>query len=95
MKLPQLNCKYGAPLGRSGKLPADTKAPIKLHLVRVRLDSGGYDRGGAYWGLGRPLYWATDTDADSYTVDVFLRADNRAAAKAEVQRQIPGARFFR
>jgi hypothetical protein len=26
-------------------------------LRRVTLDSGGYDQGGAYWGIGKPLYY--------------------------------------
>ncbi len=29
----------------------------RFHLQHVPLDTGGYDRGGAYWGLGDPLYW--------------------------------------
>lgn len=32
------------------------KNQVKVYTKRVRLDSGGYDQGGAYWGLGSPLY---------------------------------------
>lgn len=30
--------------------------PGKIYRKRVRLDSGGYDMGGVYWGIGAPLY---------------------------------------
>jgi len=63
-----VNCQYGAPMGRAsiGKYPTTiTSGPncrivkknqTKVYKKRVRLDSGGYDSGGAYWGLGAPLY---------------------------------------
>lgn len=40
--------KYGAPMGRhsTGKRPAGKK----VFDCRVALDTGGYDKGGAYWG---------------------------------------------
>lgn len=64
----------------------------KFHLRRVRLDSGGYDSGGAYWGHGKPLYEAfTDSGADYMT----LRASSRDSAKLEVIEDYPAARFFR
>ena len=40
----------GAAMGRpdhNGALQA------KLHLARVRINQGGYDSGGAYWGTGQ------------------------------------------
>ncbi len=48
---------YGAPMGRAeyGRFPLG-----KVRLFRVRINSGGYDDGGAYWGVGQPLYCATD-----------------------------------
>lgn len=53
---PNVNSKYGAPMGRPnsghGAEPT-TKFEVKL----VPINSGGYDRGGAYWGIGRPLYF--------------------------------------
>lgn len=64
----------------------------KITLQRVRLDSGGYDSAGAYWGHGEPLFWAAD---DSGAYDSTFRADDRDDAKAIVRRTYPGARFFR
>ncbi len=82
--------QYGASMGRPRDLPEDTAAPIKLHLERVRLDSGGYDKGGAYWGTGLRLYvaWADD-------VQLFYRGATREQIKAFVREQIPNARFYR
>ena len=69
-----VNAKYGAPMGRyaNGANPE----PRTVRLFRVRLDSGGYDDGGAYWGIGKPLFCATD-GADYRH---FVRADSRHAA---------------
>lgn len=49
----EVNTSRGAPMGRPnvGKQPIQTKVYDK----RVRLDSGGYDIGGAYWGIGNEL----------------------------------------
>jgi hypothetical protein len=59
---PHVNVKWpdgsfrGAPMGR----PAFGHGgnPIEPFILRrIRINSGGYDDGGAYWGLGAPLYW--------------------------------------
>jgi hypothetical protein len=38
-------------MGRAESPPSD--APRSVRVFRVRLDAGGYDDGGAYWGLSR------------------------------------------
>lgn len=62
-----VNTKFGAPMGRSniGSCPNTVtsgrnckvykKNQIKVYTKTVNLDSGGYDIGGAYWGLGSTL----------------------------------------
>ncbi|WP_426050364.1 hypothetical protein [Brevundimonas sp. SL161] len=67
-------------------------ASPKVTLRKVRLDSGGYDPEGAYWGHGEALYWAATDDG---SLDMTLRASNRDDARAQVRDVIPGARFFR
>ena len=72
----QVGSIYGSPMGRSeNRIPADLPArPVRLY--RVRLNRGGYDDGGAYWGIGQPLYcaeWTTD-EGDGRK---FVRADSR------------------
>lgn len=51
--IPQLSCKYGAPMGRMnvGEKPED----VKIYDKRVPMIDGAYDIGGAYWGIGPEL----------------------------------------
>lgn len=50
---------YGAPMGRSEYIICNpVPSTLRFKLFRVRLDNGGYDDGGAYWGTGAPLYCA-------------------------------------
>jgi hypothetical protein len=82
--------RYGAPMGRHlGPDCLDTSAPI--YLRRVRINSGGYDAGGAYWGLGQPLWHAQDEDGNGK----IFRSPSREAAKAHLVATYPGARFYR
>lgn len=62
-----VNCQYGAPMGRANvgtHPPAITsgrndairaKNQVKVYDKRVPMIDGAYDRGGAYWGIGRQL----------------------------------------
>ncbi|KWN75016.1 hypothetical protein WM23_26710 [Burkholderia ubonensis] len=47
-----------------------------MRLFRVRLDSSGYDDGGAYWGGGTALWCAIDDDGNRQ----FVRAYHRTRA---------------
>jgi len=75
-QLEQVDCRYGAPMGRreDGNLETDVRRFVRL--FRVQLDSGGYDDGGAYWGIGSPLWCAIDDDGNRQ----FTRATSRAQA---------------
>ena len=83
--------KRGAAMGR-----ADKQAPAllehKFNLRRIRLNNGGYDSGGAYWGHHLLLYWACNQD---HTAEMSFRAYNRKDAKAKIREEYPRARFFR
>lgn len=83
-----VSSKYGAPMGRRSTSKRDLEReqikPGKLYLQRVRLDSGGYDSGGAYWGHGEPLYVATDHE----DVTLFVRGVDRDDAKDAVRAQL-------
>lgn len=85
-----VNCRYGASMGRRSKYKLDTDAG-KIQLFKIPLDSGGYDRGGAYWGLGAPLYCAMDQNADTH----YFRASDRLRAKEIILEDNPDARFYR
>lgn len=78
-QFPQVSGRFGAPMGRS-ESPLGA-APRNIRLFRVRLDSGGYDDGGAYWGIGQPLYCATCPDGGRR----FTRANSRAAAAVALE----------
>lgn len=45
----EVNCKYGAPMGRGGKGTKPTDKRIFDRKVPLIYD-GAYDKGGAYWG---------------------------------------------
>jgi hypothetical protein len=53
--LEKVDCKYGAPMGRSsfGVKPETTK--VFDRKVPMCSCCGAYDKGGVYWGLGKQL----------------------------------------
>lgn len=71
---------YGAPMGRTTY--GDQRNFTKFRLFRVKLNKGGYDDGGAYWGIGKPLWCAMSEHAiegEDYYRD-FVRASTRELA---------------
>jgi hypothetical protein len=88
---PDVNCQYGAPMGRfTGPTPS-TGNGDKWTLQHCPLDSGGYDSGGAYWGHGQRLYYCANEAGE----ESFFRASNRGVAKAYVRAEFdPMARFY-
>lgn len=91
---PDVNCRYGAPMGRqSSKGYTVTADALPLRLVRVPIDSGGYDRGGAYWGLGEPMYYYEAPPTG--LVFGYVRGKTRELAKAQVLKIHPDARFYK
>lgn len=74
MSAPESNVssRYGAPMGRGGGI-GSLRGLVRVR--RVRLDSGGYDPGGAYFGIGGLLYYAYSEEGYAY-----FRAPDRAAA---------------
>lgn len=88
---PPVYARYGAPMGRhTGPRHLEVSAG-PVHLRSVRINGGGYDAGGAYWGVGQPLWYAQDQDGNSQ----FFRARDREAAKAQLAADWPGIWFFR
>lgn len=52
-----VDLRRGAPMGRSNAGTAALAAGKRIYRRRVPLVyDGAYDRGGAYWGVGTPLY---------------------------------------
>lgn len=50
-------------------------------IRRIRLNSGGYDRSGGYWGTGLPLYECFSDYAD---MSCHFRASDRSGAAAQL-----------
>lgn len=93
---PDVNCKYGAPMGRPSRgvdqyTVNDDARPV--YLMRVPLDSGGYDRGGAYWGTPSDLYYYEANPTG--LISGYVRGRTREHAKAAVRAILPHARFYR
>jgi hypothetical protein len=86
-QLASVDCKYGAPMGRMSHTEAATE---KVQLFRVRINSGGYDDGGAYWGIGRPLFCCRGENFEAYR-----RADDREDAKRILLAEFPDLKFYR
>lgn len=101
---PHADGRFGAPMGRASsshyfdkngdkvEITVTKDAPYPMHLVRCPLDSGGYDQGGAYWGLGEPLYYY-----EAHLTDIrgYVRAATREKAKEAVKTVHEHARFYR
>lgn len=69
---------------------------IRLALGRVRLDRGGYDPAGQYWGVGTPLYrFASVGDDPAEERYGYLRAWSRTAAKEALRAAMPDPKFYR
>jgi len=82
----------GAPMGRISRHKPDADTGQKFYLSRVRINSGGYDASGAYWGLGQPLFAYESADGE---ISDCIRASDRDSAKAKLVALFPGARFHR
>ncbi|TVQ30558.1 MAG: hypothetical protein EA356_14920 [Geminicoccaceae bacterium] len=86
------DARRGASHGRVNVVPEDGGEGLKVRLSRLRIDGGGYDEGGAYWGLGDPVWWARD---DGDRLDMFTRAATRDEAKAAILARAPRVTFWR
>lgn len=81
---PRVSGMFGAPLGRTGRmLDYDEDAPELIRARVVPIDAGGYDKGGAYWGLrpaGMRLFAVQDGMGNIAFIDAANRADAIASA---------------
>lgn len=79
-KLSRVSCKYGAPLGRFSDKTDDA---VNVSVSRLAMSSdSAYDIGGAYWGIGQPIYRAAWYDEAGQACEAFVRADSRDEAIA-------------
>ena len=77
-----VSARYGAPMGRPSVYHPGNydAAPTKLYLRAIRLNSQGYDPGGAYWGHGGWIWEAWDAEGSVYlTGRVYQGSPERKA----------------
>ncbi len=74
-KFENVSSKYGAPMGRHTGPTISYGG--KITLQRVRLNSGGYDNGGAYWGFCPITSTGTATKTAKRVFCARLRATMR------------------
>ncbi len=84
--------KRGAAMGRRSVLEEDKDYSGVLFLQYVRLNSGGYDKNGTYFGHGSRLYWCAN---ETGTIDFMLRASDRADAREQLLKEFPKAKVRR
>ncbi len=76
-QLANVSSRYGAPMGRQSDNISMSEGTGTLHAVP--LEDGGYDSGGAYWGLGLPLWCVVTEDGRA-----FFRASDPLTGVKEV-----------
>ena len=99
LQVSQLNCKYGAPMGRNNILPLNKQTTGKLQLCKLQLVDYDYDKGGAYWGRspshGDMFHAEGLLDNENETTIIFVRALTRQKAKEEIRKILPNVKFYR
>jgi hypothetical protein len=60
----------------------------------VRLNSGGFDENGRYFGIGEPLFFFHGSNSATGNFG-YLRASNRNAAKAKIRVKCSTFKFKR
>lgn len=80
---PEVNCRYGAPMGRPdvGHNHWDTETPL---IATACGGDGYYDKGGAYWGdsPSEGPVWAVHTADGSFVA--YRRAYSANSALAQI-----------
>lgn len=103
MKLRKGYSKYGAEHGRPSRMPLIDGQPLTMKVWEMELDEGGYDQGGAYWGIrsgGNKIFFAESLERvhlveyyrpDTGTVEMTCDAKSFDEAWAKIKKQLPGA----
>lgn len=84
------NRRYGAAMGRP-TIKGERTYAGRLYVRRIRLNDGGYDANGTYFGHGDPLWWVVSPD---YTIDRVYREKNRLELVEQLAADYPWARFY-
>jgi hypothetical protein len=82
--MPKGSMKRGAPMGRGARI--DDESTEVTYVQRVRIDSGGYDPCGIYWGISNPLYCGYNPNTST---EVYARGRTRIEAIEQMQATFP------
>lgn len=85
--------QYGAQMGRADKI-TEPNFPVKFHLQKLDFVDYCYDKGGAYWGSGNPIFHAWG-DGEEFEQEMFVRAIDRNDAKEQIRKKFKLAKFYR
>jgi hypothetical protein len=103
MKLRKGYSNYGAVYGRPSFKPLIGDQPLTMKVWEMVIDDGGYDQGGAYWGLRRPgekIFLAESLESvplneycwpDKGAVEMTCDAKSFDEAWTKIKGQLPGA----
>lgn len=89
--LSNVSCSRSAPLERSSDGPPPAGTECHVDTVEMDKDDMAYDTGGAYWGLGNPIFmiWHEHEDGG----EQFVRASGKCEAMAKAKEKWPGITF--
>lgn len=90
-KLSNASSKYGAQLGRPNKI-SEPEYPVIFHIEKLGFHDYAYDRGGAYWGAGDPIFHAWG-DGKNEEQEMFVRAKDQKDAEEQILKQFPKSGF--
>ena len=74
---PDVDCKYGAPMGRRSDAPGNFVDAPRLCARKARFVDYAYDSGGAYWGAPANVWAVWTRGGESVR---YVRAENRDEA---------------
>ena len=90
MRLSHVGGYRGAPMGR-GESHINRNAAVQLVVHVCPLDEGGYDEGGAYWGVRRPGEYLWRAVDETTGVEFYFDASGRIPALEIVHDAYPNA----
>jgi hypothetical protein len=105
MKLRKGCSNRGADMGRPSFMPLIDGQPLTMKVWEMVIDDGGYDQGGAYWGLrlrGEKIFFAESLESvhlarycrpDKGTVEMTCDALNWHDAWDKIKKRLPGAKL--
>lgn len=86
-RVKSINDRLFGPGGGHDRMAKAPKVKLpKYSVTRIRINRDGYDSGGRYWGVGLPLFLASNPpDHDD---EAHFRAEDSKAARALVKEHI-------